>query len=142
MRLQLALNVHKLDQAIDFYSKLFETKPHKIRPGYANSAIESPPLKLVLFENANAAERLNHLGIEMFNSSDIENAHNRLQKHTVLDTIEENSNCCHAIQYKIWSQEPQGLAWEWYLITDDNPDDTHKNNCCDSQAADTAHCCN
>ena len=50
MRLQLALNVTDLDQAIDFYSKMFDTSPAKIKPGYANFAIEQPPLKLVLFE--------------------------------------------------------------------------------------------
>jgi len=36
MRLQLALNVHDLDEAIDFYSRMFDTKPYKIKPGYAN----------------------------------------------------------------------------------------------------------
>ena len=52
MRLQLALNVADLDEAVDFYSKMFHTEPAKIRPGYANFAIADPPLKLVLFEGA------------------------------------------------------------------------------------------
>ena len=46
MRLQLALNVADLDQAIDFYSKMFDTPPNKVRDGYANFAIDQPPLKL------------------------------------------------------------------------------------------------
>ena len=50
MRLQLALNVTDLDKAVTYYSRLFDTKPHKQRPGYANFAIDQPPLKLVLFE--------------------------------------------------------------------------------------------
>ncbi|NDF69128.1 MAG: glyoxalase/bleomycin resistance/dioxygenase family protein, partial [Actinobacteria bacterium] len=50
-RLQLALNVSNLDVAIAHYSKLFGTQPAKVRPGYANFAIENPPLKLVLIEN-------------------------------------------------------------------------------------------
>ena len=50
-RVQLALNVTDLDEAIDFYSKLFQTEPAKRRPGYANFAIDEPPLKLVLLEN-------------------------------------------------------------------------------------------
>ena len=36
-RVQLALNVSNLDEAIDFYSKLFATGPAKVRPGYAVS---------------------------------------------------------------------------------------------------------
>ncbi len=50
-RAQLALNVDDLDEAITFYSKLFNTAPAKIKPGYANFAIAEPPLKLVLLEN-------------------------------------------------------------------------------------------
>jgi len=49
-RLQLALNVSDLDEAISFYSKYFDAVPAKVRPGYANFAIEDPPLKLVLIE--------------------------------------------------------------------------------------------
>ena len=49
-RVQLALNVSDLDAAVDFYSKLFSTVPAKRRPGYANFAIDEPPLKLVLLE--------------------------------------------------------------------------------------------
>ena len=50
-RLQLALNVEDLKSAIDFYSKLFATRPAKVRPGYANFAVVQPPRKLVLVEN-------------------------------------------------------------------------------------------
>ena len=44
-RVQLALNVSDLDEAIGFYSKLFGAEPAKVRPGYANFAIAEPPLE-------------------------------------------------------------------------------------------------
>jgi predicted enzyme related to lactoylglutathione lyase len=47
-RVQLALNVDNLDEAVTFYSKLFNTEPAKRKPGYANFAVAEPPLKLVL----------------------------------------------------------------------------------------------
>ena len=50
MRLQLALNVADLDEAVEFYTKMFGVGPAKTKPRYANFAIEQPPLKLVLFE--------------------------------------------------------------------------------------------
>lgn len=49
-RVQLALNVSNLEEAIEFYSKMFNTKPAKVKGGYANFAIVEPPLKLVLIE--------------------------------------------------------------------------------------------
>ena len=50
-RVQLALNVDDVAAATAFYSKLFGVAPAKTRPGYANFAVDNPPLKLVLLEN-------------------------------------------------------------------------------------------
>ena len=63
MRLQLALNVKDLDAAVDFYSKMFGVEVNKRKPGYANFAIDEPPLKLVLFELPDEEQTLNHLGV-------------------------------------------------------------------------------
>ncbi|MBV1930384.1 MAG: VOC family protein [Porticoccaceae bacterium] len=131
MRLQLALNVNNLNEAISFYTKLFGAEPHKIRNGYANFSIESPPLKLVLFENPEAPERLNHLGVEVFNTEQVTAAKNRLSEGNILDEVQLSETCCHATQDKVWSREPQGLRWEWYLITDDAPHKTAEaTRCC------------
>src|SRR6476659_1629997 len=73
-RVQLALNVEDIDAATAFYTRLFGVAPHKQRPGYANFAVEDPPLKLVLFENPSASERLNHLGIETMMPEDVPEA--------------------------------------------------------------------
>jgi catechol 2,3-dioxygenase-like lactoylglutathione lyase family enzyme len=121
MRIQLALNVSDLDEAVLFYSDLFGVQPHKVRPHYANFAIDSPPLKLVLFENPTAEERLNHLGIEVNKSEQLDVAEKRLSAGKILDQKEDGTTCCHAKQDKLWSQDPQGLRWEWYRITDDSP---------------------
>ena len=67
-RAQLALNVDNLDEAITFYSKLFDTPPAKVKPGYANFAVAEPPLKLVLIENPGHGGTLNHLGVEVGSS--------------------------------------------------------------------------
>ncbi|MBI4005322.1 MAG: VOC family protein [Gammaproteobacteria bacterium] len=134
MRLQLALNVDNLGEAIDFYSKLFDTRPHKIRTGYANFSINKPPLKLVLFENPEAKDRINHLGVEVFNPREITELSQRLQESGILAEIRTNETCCHATQDKLWLHEPQGLHWEWYHITDDNPDNmktSQSSACCD-----------
>jgi predicted enzyme related to lactoylglutathione lyase len=50
-RVQLALNVDDLDEAITFYTKLFGVSPAEAKPGYANFAVTEPPLKLVLLEH-------------------------------------------------------------------------------------------
>ena len=129
MRLQLALNVKDLDRAVDYYSRLFGARPHKRRPGYANFAIDDPALKLVLFENPNAAQRINHLGVEAQTQAELDDAIDRLSAAGIAGRREDDTTCCHATQNKIWSSEPDGLDWEWYRITDDAPA-TSESHCC------------
>ncbi|MEM7413389.1 MAG: ArsI/CadI family heavy metal resistance metalloenzyme [Myxococcota bacterium] len=116
MRLQLALNVSDLEAAIEFYRKLFATEVHKRKPGYANFEVESPPLKLVLFENKTADESLNHLGVEVPEEADLDAAVTRVQEAGLAHRVEEDTTCCYARAGKVWTQSPDGLAWEWYRI--------------------------
>src|SRR6202521_3668698 len=77
-RIQLALNVSDLDAAVAFYSKLFGTGPAKLRPGYANFAVTEPPLKLVLIEGHGSGGTLNHLGVEVTSTDEVQDAQARL----------------------------------------------------------------
>ena len=120
MRIQLALNVKDLDAAIDFYSKMFGTEVNKRKPGYANFAIEEPPLKLVLFEQPDAPERLNHLGVEVFADEEVNQATGRLRDAGMDHLVEDEKTCCYAKQNKVWASEPDGLRWEWYRLIEDS----------------------
>src|ERR1700689_2389808 len=98
-RVQLALNVSDLDEAIAFYAKLFATQPAKVRPGYANFAGVDPPLKLVLIEDAaKAPGSLNHLGVEVETSAEVTAAQVRLAEADVATAVEEQVACCYALQ--------------------------------------------
>ena len=119
MRLQLALNVRNLDEAVEFYTNLFGTPPRKRKPGYANFAIEAPPLKLVLFEAPDAPERINHLGVEVFRDEDVHLATERLRAAGMEHLVEDEKSCCYAKQNKVWAREPEGLRWEWYRVIED-----------------------
>ncbi len=119
MRLQLALNVDDLEEAIEFYEKLFDAKVNKRKPGYANFAIDQPPLKLVLFENPGASERLNHLGVEVFEQADVRTATDRLKSAGLASLVEDEETCCYATSNKVWAQDPQGMRWEWYRVVAD-----------------------
>ena len=120
MRVQLALNVRDLDEAIDYYGKLFGAKVNKRKPGYANFAIDQPPLKLVLLEVPDAPERLNHLGVEVFAEADVDAAVERLAAAGIAGPIEVERTCCHAKQNKVWSTDPQGARWEFYRVLEDS----------------------
>jgi catechol 2,3-dioxygenase-like lactoylglutathione lyase family enzyme len=119
-RVQLALNVSNMDAAVAFYSRLFGTEPAKIRPGYANFAIAEPALKLVLIENAEKAGTLNHLGVEVEISNEVEVALARLNQSGLTATLEKNVDCCYALQDKGWIEDPDGAPWEIYTVLEDS----------------------
>lgn len=118
-RVQLALNVSNIDEAIDFYTKLFATEPAKVRPGYANFAIAEPPLKLVLIEGHGEPGTLNHLGVEVATPDDVASATTRLQEQGLANAVEDDVSCCYARQDKVWADGPDGEPWEIYTVLAD-----------------------
>jgi catechol 2,3-dioxygenase-like lactoylglutathione lyase family enzyme len=118
-RVQLALNVDDIDQAVDFYSKLFATEPAKRRPGYANFAVVEPPLKLVLIENPGSGGTLNHLGVEVETTEEVGAAQQRLSDDGLATAVEDEVTCCYAVQDKVWVDDPSGAPWEIYTVLAD-----------------------
>jgi catechol 2,3-dioxygenase-like lactoylglutathione lyase family enzyme len=118
-RVQLALNVDDIDAAVDFYSTLFDTQPAKRRPGYANFAVENPPLKLVLFENPDASGTLNHLGVERTSMDEVQSEADRLEAAGLTLDVEGDVVCCYARQDKHWVTGPDGQRWENYVVLAD-----------------------
>jgi catechol 2,3-dioxygenase-like lactoylglutathione lyase family enzyme len=119
-RVQLALNVDDLDEAISFYAKLFGTQPAKVKPGYANFAIAEPPLKLVLLENPGHGGTLNHLGVEVETTEKVRQEIGRLASEGLLPEEQIGTTCCYATQDKAWVSGPAGERWEVYTVLSDS----------------------
>jgi catechol 2,3-dioxygenase-like lactoylglutathione lyase family enzyme len=151
-RVQLALNVSDLDEAIAFYTSLFGTAPAKVEPGYANFAIADPPLKLVLMEQPEARGSgfegaLNHLGVEVMSADDVASASARLAGRGLATIDQAGTTCCYAVQDKVWVEDPDGAAWEVYTVLADAPSESDRagdGTCCADNAESThagAACC-
>lgn len=130
MRLQLALNVGNLEEAVDFYSRMFGVEPARRRPGYANFAIDEPPLKLVLFEASDGGAddsgccgpggTINHLGVETETVEQVLEAEMRLTGAGLETTGVDDTMCCYAEKSETWVTDPDGSRWEWYVRTGDS----------------------
>src|SRR5690348_10030363 len=121
-RVQLALNVDDIDEAVAYYSKLFGTEPAKRRDGYANFAVANPPLKLVLLENPGQGGSLNHLGVEVETTEAVDAEQSRLATAGLAAVDERGSTCCYAKQDKFWVEAaPSGERWEIYTVLEDSP---------------------
>jgi catechol 2,3-dioxygenase-like lactoylglutathione lyase family enzyme len=142
-RVQLALNVSDLDEAIAFYSKLFATQPAKVRPGYANFAVDEPPLKLVLIEGHGDPGTLNHLGVEVGSTAEVGAAQARLSVTGLPTATEDAVTCCYAVQDKVWVDGPDDRAWEIYTVLADADTESIAGDamCCTDAAESAARCC-
>ena len=144
-RVQLALNVDDLEGSIAFYSKLFNTEPHKVKPGYANFAVAEPPLKLVLIENPGQGGSVNHLGVEVTSSAEVHDEIARLSGAGLFTAEEIGQTCCFATQDKVWVTGPAGERWEVYTVLADSDTfggvPTEGSTCCGTPAVETASAC-
>jgi len=142
-RVQLALNVSDLDEAIAFYSKLFATEPAKVKPGYANFAVAEPPLKLVLIQGHGEPGTLNHLGVEVSSTDEVGAAQQRLTATGLPTATEDGVTCCFAVQDKVWVDGPDGAPWEIYTVLADAETDTIAGDaaCCADATESAARCC-
>ena len=149
-RVQLALNVADLDDAIAFYSKLFGTAPAKVRAGYANFAVAEPPLKLILIAGNGDPGTLNHLGVEVESTDEVAATQQRLSTEGLPTATEDEVSCCYAVQDKVWVDAPDGEPWEIYTVLSDvempggelrTVEPESDSMCCDSAPESAARCC-
>lgn len=120
-RMQLALNVSNIDEAVEFYRRFFGTEPAKRRPGYANFAIADPPLKLVLIEGVGEPGTLNHVGIEVGSTGEVVTEGARLTRAGFNLRHEDGVTCCYAVQDKFWVTGADNREWEIYTVLADAP---------------------
>lgn len=137
-RVQLALRVSDLEGSVAFYSKLFGVEPAKRRPGYANFAVENPPLKLVLLEGEPGRPTvMDHLGVEVSTTDEVNAATSRLTESGLITLEENDTECCYALQDKVWVRGPGDEPWEVYTVKADSPqlEKVTASTCCASDSA-------
>ncbi|MDP9444098.1 MAG: glyoxalase/bleomycin resistance/dioxygenase family protein [Actinomycetota bacterium] len=91
----------------------------KLRPGYANFALDDPPLKLVLIENPGRGGSLNHLGVEVPTTDEVAAATQRLADAGLDTVVEDGTTCCYAVQDKVWVTALGQQRWEIYTVVAD-----------------------
>ena len=141
-RVQLALRVADLEQSVLFYSQLFGVEPAKRRPGYANFAIAEPPLKLVLLEGEGEQPTvMDHLGVEVESTDEVDGATQRLKDAGLATFSEADTDCCYAVQDKVWVTGPGLEPWEVYVVKADGTSlENRPAECCAGEGC-TNDCC-
>ena len=132
----VSLNVRNLEKSVQFYQILFGVNPVKYKSDYAKFDINNPPLNLTLEPQTHlkSGGALSHLGIQVESTAAVQQALQRFQA-AGLDLFEEkDTNCCYALQDKVWIRDPDGNRWEIFVVkvADTEPETNRPSPCCAS----------
>jgi catechol 2,3-dioxygenase-like lactoylglutathione lyase family enzyme len=145
MRVHVALATRDLPAATRFYADLFGQPPTKEREGYAKFEVAEPPVNLTLNAvtgDAPAAPRTPyHFGIQVKSTKAVAQLSERMRARGNAGREEAQVACCYAIQDKVWFHDPDGHAWEVFVVTEADSPILHEPSQVSDPDRDTAPCC-
>ena len=133
LKAHVSLNVSDIDASVAFYEKAFGVSATKRRPGYAKFDLERPMLNLSMVEAARSGENASHFGIQVATTEDVAAAKKRFSDAGLATRTEDDTSCCYALQDKVWIADPDGNAWEVFVVkgeTDTMRDAGTAGECC------------
>jgi catechol 2,3-dioxygenase-like lactoylglutathione lyase family enzyme len=129
----VSLNVSNIDASVAFYEKVFQVKPSKLRPGYAKFDLTEPNLNLTMQEAPRTGINASHFGVQVATTEDVAAAWSRFKAAGLKTLTEENTECCYALQDKVWVEDPDGNSWEVFVVKGDSATmekQVSKSGCC------------
>jgi catechol 2,3-dioxygenase-like lactoylglutathione lyase family enzyme len=145
-RVHVALTVRDLERSVAFYRSLFAQEPSKVRSHYAKFEVADPPVNLALNEHPEQqalASPVSHFGIQVKSTGAVAQLAARLRAAGLKTTMEEAVTCCYAVQDKAWVTDPDGNAWEIFVVLDNNAQEYVKSStssCCPHEGTAQACC--
>jgi catechol 2,3-dioxygenase-like lactoylglutathione lyase family enzyme len=115
----VSLNVSNIEASVAFYEKAFGVAATKRRPGYAKFDLATPSLNLTMQEAPRTGVNASHFGVQVASAEDVAQAWTRFKQAGLATRTEENTQCCYALQDKVWVEDPDGNAWEVFVVKGD-----------------------
>ena len=119
-KVHVSLDVQNVEESVRFYSTLFGAQPTKLKAGYAKFDLEQPAINLTMQEGKHCClQGLSHMGIRVDSAEQVQAYRQRLESAGIPILEEKEVVCCHALQDKIWAEDPTGYRWEVYVSKGD-----------------------
>ena len=131
-RFHVHVSVPSLDDAIRFYSALFDAEPTVCKPDYAKWMLDDPRVNFAISQRG-AEPGLNHLGVQVDTAAELQEMQQRLDRIETGYTEQIGAACCYARSDKYWVDDPVGIPWETYHTLDTIPlfnDSAADHGCC------------
>ncbi|WP_342025946.1 ArsI/CadI family heavy metal resistance metalloenzyme [Cytobacillus pseudoceanisediminis] len=134
MKVHVGINVTDLNQSIEFYSKVFNAEPVKVKEDYAKFLLEDPGLNFTLnLKDEVSGNQVGHFGFQVENREEVFQHKERLEKLGFFAREEMDVTCCYATQDKFWVTDPDGNEWEFFYTKADVESMKTDSSCCTPQ---------
>ncbi|MBN8203185.1 ArsI/CadI family heavy metal resistance metalloenzyme [Bacillus sp. NTK034] len=134
MKVHVGINVTDLNQSIEFYTKVFNTEPVKVKDDYAKFLLEDPGLNFTLnLKDEVSGNQVGHFGFQVENREEVFLHKERLEKLGFFAREEMDVTCCYATQDKFWVTDPDGNEWEFFYTKADVESMKTDSSCCTPQ---------
>ncbi|MCD9188662.1 MAG: VOC family protein [Pyrinomonadaceae bacterium] len=132
MKTHISLNVKNVSESVEFYKKMFGIEPLKLKSDYAKFDVPNPPLNLTMNQiNFERGGSLSHLGLQVETTAEVLEMGKRWQEQGLMTLEEMQTDCCYALQNKIWVADPDGNRWEVFFVLGNTEDkDIVASACC------------
>jgi catechol 2,3-dioxygenase-like lactoylglutathione lyase family enzyme len=146
MKMHVGINVTNLNKSIEFYSKVFNIEPVKVKPDYAKFLLDYPGLNFTLnLKDEVSGNQVGHFGFQVENQDEVLIHKDRLEKLGFFAREEMDVTCCYATQDKFWVTDPDGNEWEFFYTKGDVESIAAESACCATQPVmveiKTSFCC-
>ena len=113
-RMHIHISVDDLASARRFYSAMFALEPSVSKHDYAKWELENPSINLAISERGESAPGIDHVGIQVDNSEELGELHQRLSEARYSTVEQLAASCCYAESDKHWAADPAGVVWEMF----------------------------
>lgn len=141
LKVHVSLNVADVAKSIDFYRKMFNVEPARVRADYAKFDVANPPVNLALNQvphlsptTSHDSGARSHLGVQVASTDDVKNIREQWIEKGLLTRDEMETECCYAKQNKTWVHDPDGNEWEVFVVLGESEVKT-TSECCTVDAA-------
>jgi catechol 2,3-dioxygenase-like lactoylglutathione lyase family enzyme len=116
LKAHISLNVSDIEASVAFYERALGVPATKRRPGYAKFDLTAPALNLTMQEAPRTGVNASHFGVQVASSEDVAQAWARFKEAGLRTRTENDAECCYALQDKVWVEDPDGNAWEVFVV--------------------------
>jgi catechol 2,3-dioxygenase-like lactoylglutathione lyase family enzyme len=147
-RLHLHISVPAIEQAVAFYTALFDAPPSVLKDDYAKWMLDDPCVNLAISSRARAVG-VDHVGVQVDSRDELAQLAARLKAAGETTFDQEATTCCYALSDKSWVTDTAGVRWETFYTHGDAtaygedealPEPT-KGACCAPSPGAKAACC-